>query len=294
MSTAIAIMAYNEGASVAGAVRSILGQSGPHVLLGRIAVVASGCTDDTVERAREAGGDDPRFTVLEQTRREGKASAISAFLRSVPEAEIVVLAGGDTRLEPGSLEALLAPFDDATVGMTGGHPVPLNSTDRLMGRVAHLLWELHHRVALTSPKLGELVAFRPVFGEVPAGTAVDEAEIEALIRDHGLRLAYAPGAVVRMKGPETVRDYLTQRRRIHAGHLQLKHQRGYAVSTMSTAPIWPAVGAARRESRCPAGTLMAAVGLEATARFLGLWDARVIRRDLRAWKPISSTKDLRS
>jgi cellulose synthase/poly-beta-1,6-N-acetylglucosamine synthase-like glycosyltransferase len=294
MSTAVAIMAYNEGASVAGAVRSVLEQSGDHVRLNRIAVVASGCTDDTVERAREAGSEDPRFTVLEQMRREGKASAISAFLTSVPEAEIVVLVGGDTRLEPGSLEALLVPFDDATVGMTGGRPVPLNSTRRLMGRVAHLLWELHHRVALTSPKLGELVAFRPVFGEVPAGTAVDEAEIEALIRARGLRLAYAPGAVVRMKGPETVRDYLTQRRRIHAGHLQLKRQRGYAVSTISTAPIWPAVGAARREGRCTAGTLMAAAGLEATARFLGLWDARVVHRDLRAWKPISSTKDLRS
>ena len=33
---------------------------------------------------------------------------------------------------------------------------------------------------------------------------------------------------------------------------------------------------------------------QATARFLGMWDARVARRDLRAWKPISSTKDLRS
>jgi cellulose synthase/poly-beta-1,6-N-acetylglucosamine synthase-like glycosyltransferase len=294
MSTAVAIMAYNEGASVAGAVRSVLGQSGPHVHLDRVTVVASGCTDDTVDRAREAGDGDPRFTILEQARREGKAAAISAFLASVPQAEIVVLVGGDTRLEAGSLEALLAPFDDAAVGMTGGRPVPLNSTERLMGRVAHLLWELHHRVALASPKLGELVAFRPVFGAVPAGTAVDEAEIEALIRAQGLRLAYAPGAVVRMKGPETVRDYLTQRRRIHAGHLQLKRQRGYAVSTMSTTPIWSAVAAARREGRCPTGTLAAAMGLEATARFLGTWDARVVGRDLRAWKPISSTKDLRS
>jgi cellulose synthase/poly-beta-1,6-N-acetylglucosamine synthase-like glycosyltransferase len=292
MPCAAAIMAYNEGSAIARSVQAVLAQTGSHVDLMQVTVVASGCTDDTVARAREAGAGDPRFGVLEQQHREGKAAAITAFLRTVPAADRVVLIGGDTVPAPGSLEALLACFDDPQVGMCGGRPAPVNRTDRLMGRVAHAMWHLHHGVAMVEPKLGELVAFRPVFGAVPAHTAVDEAEIEALIRARGLTLAYAPDAVVHMKGPETVADYLTQRRRIHAGHLQLRRGRGYAVSTLSPRRILPAVWGALRRREVGPVTLAAAVMLELAARFLGAWDARIARRDLRAWEPIASTKDV--
>jgi poly-beta-1,6-N-acetyl-D-glucosamine synthase len=290
---AIGIMAYNEEANVASCVRSILAQRGAHVEIGTVTVVASGCTDRTAARAIEAAAGDARFRLIEQPVREGKATAITAFMRSVPEARLLVLAGGDTTLEPGALEALLAPFDDPGVGMTGGRPSPINSRDTLMGRVVHLLWSLHHAIASRTPKLGELVAFRPVFDSVPADSAVDEAQIEALVRARGLRLAYAPAAVVRMKGPGTVSDFVAQRRRIHAGHLRLRRSTGHTVSTMSLRSI----GAALRDGGRGAGagplTLAAAVALEAAARFLGAWDARVAGRDHSVWKPIRSTKDLR-
>ena len=233
MSCAVGVMAYNEGANVGSCLRALLSQSGRHVRDLSVVVIASGCTDDTVERAREVARDDARVRVIEQSRREGKASAVTAFVREAAGAGVLVLAGADTRLEPGSLEALIAPFDDPSVGMTGGRPVPVNDPSRAMGRVVRLLWELHHAVALESPKLGELVAFRPAFDALPADTAVDEASIEAMVRARGLELRYAPDARVRMKGPETVADYLAQRRRIHAGHLRLSRRSGYDVSTLS-------------------------------------------------------------
>jgi glycosyltransferase involved in cell wall biosynthesis len=185
MACAVGLMAYNEEANVAAALRSVLAQAGPHVRLHSVTVVASGCTDATVPRARQAAGSDPRVRVLEQARREGKATAITAFLDTVREADLVALVGADTRLADGALEALLAPFDDSGVGMTGGRPVPVNARTTLLGRVVHVLWELHHEIALRDPKLGELVAFRRVFDAVPADTAVDEAAIEAMIRRRG-------------------------------------------------------------------------------------------------------------
>jgi len=288
MLCAVGLMAYNEEANVASALRSVLAQRGPHVRLHSVTVVASGCTDATVPRAREAGAGDPRVRVLEQARREGKAVAITEFLATVREADLVALVGADTRLAEGSLEALLAPFDDKAVGMTGGRPVPVNARTTLLGRVVHLLWELHHVVASRDPKLGELVAFRRVFEAVPADTAVDEAAIEALVRKRGLRLAYAPEAVVQMKGPTTVSDFLAQRRRIHAGHLRLRRASGHAVSTMGLPGV---VGALLRHRPSP-GTAAAAVALEGTARLLGSFDARVAGREHRVWKAIPSTKDL--
>lgn len=291
MACCVGVMAYNEEANIAASVRSLLAQSGPHVTDLLVIVVASGCTDDTVPRALTVAAEDPRVRVIEEARREGKAAAIVTFLEASSGAEILALAGADTILEPGALEALVAPFDDSSVGMTGGHPIPVNDRSTLMGRVVNLLWELHHAVALKDPKLGELVAFRPVFGTLPR-TAVDEAAIEATVRSGGLRLVYSPGARVRMKGPCTARDYLAQRRRIHAGHRHLRRSSGHEVSTFSLRRIARTVWRARPRDLAGTTALGAAIGLEATARVLGTWDDRVAGRSHDVWERIPSTKDL--
>lgn len=292
MTVAVGIPAFNEAATVARAVRALLAQRGPHLRSIELVVIASGCTDDTLGEATRALGGDPRGRVLVQARREGKASAIAAFLEAVPRAEVYVIAGADGVLEDGALEALVARFDDPAVGMAGGRPVPVNDPGTLLGRVVRLLWEMHHRVALRSPKLGELVAFRRAFEAMPTDTAVDEAAIEALVLKAGLGLAYVPEARVAMKGPTTVSEFLRQRRRIHAGHLRLKRASGHAPSTMGLGAILRAAVAAT--PRTPLGVLdlLAAAALEATARALGLWDATVGGRDHTVWERIPSTKDL--
>jgi poly-beta-1,6-N-acetyl-D-glucosamine synthase len=292
MRIAVGLMAYNEEANVASALRSILDQRGPRVGSLSVVVVASGCTDATAARARAEADGDPRVAILVQPVREGKASAVTAFLSAAAGADVLVLAGADTRLDPGCLEALVAPLDDPGVGMTGGRPVPVNDRATLMGRVVHLLWDLHHEVAMRAPKLGELVAFRPVMTALPPDTAVDEASLESIVRAKGLRLVYAPGAVVRMKGPATAGEFLLQRRRIHAGHLRLRREAGYAVSTLSPRAAMAAVRRLGSPAAAQPVTLAAAVCLEAWARVLGAWDARIAGRDHRAWEPIPSTKDL--
>src|SRR5262245_11309042 len=233
MARAVGIMAHDEGANIAAALRSVLAQRGPHVGAPPVFVVASGCTDDTVPRVREVAAREPRVTLIEQARREGKASAVNLFLREAREASVLVVAGGDTRLEEGSLEALLAPFADPSAGRTGGRPVPVNPPTTLLGRVVQLQWALHDAIARDDPKLGELVAFRRVLGPLDETTAVDEASLEAAAARAGLRRVYVPEARVAMKGPTTLRDFLAQRRRIHAGHLALRRATGHAVSTLS-------------------------------------------------------------
>ncbi len=292
MRIAVGIFAYNEEANIAAAVAAIRGQRGPRLADVVVRVVASGCTDDTVPRARVAAEGDPRVEILEEPTRAGKAAAIGRFLEAVGRADAVVLVGGDTRPMPGSLEALVAPFDDPSVGMTGGRPVPVNPETTALGRVVRLLWELHHRVALVEPKLGELVAFRPVFGAMPVDTAVDEALIESLVLSRGLRRVYVPGARVSMRGPETLRDYLAQRRRIHAGHLRLRRASGHAASTMSLGRILRAIREARPAGLRGLADVGLAVLLEAAARALGTWDARPGGPDHRVWESIPSTKDL--
>jgi hypothetical protein len=97
-----------------------------------------------------------------------------------------------------------------------------------------------------------------------------------------------------MKGPCTARDYLAQRRRIHAGHLRLRRSSGHEVSTFSLRRIVRTVWRARPRDLTGTVALGAAIGLEAAARLLGTWDDRFARRSHEVWERIPSTKDLTS
>src|SRR5437870_12882511 len=121
--------------------------------------------------------------------------------------------------------------------MVGGRPVPMNDTSTFMGHAVHLLWRLPDRLARTQPKLGEVIAFRNVISGIPINSSVDEISIQALISQLGYQLLYEPACVVYNKGPLTIRDFLKQRRRIYAGHLQTRDRQNYEASTMQVGPI---------------------------------------------------------
>jgi biofilm PGA synthesis N-glycosyltransferase PgaC len=223
-------MAFNEEANVGHLLRALRVQRLDGFSILEIVVVASGCTDGTEDRVREVAREDPRIRLISQPRREGKASAINLFLKEA-RGELIVLESADTLPSTYTLQRLLEPFADPTVGMTGAHPRPVDSGRAFMGYTSHFLWWMHHNLALRRPKLGELVAFRRIIQAIPADTAVDEAAIEAEMARVGLRIAYAPRSIVHNKGPDTLHEYFVQRRRIVAGHRHLYRTQGYRVSS---------------------------------------------------------------
>jgi hypothetical protein len=181
---------------------------------------------------------------------------------------------------------------DPKVGMVGAHVVPVNSDATLLGGIVQTLWRLHHRLALEQPKAGEMVAFRNVVDRIPEDSAVDEVSIEAAVRARGLSLRYAADAIVYNKGPETVSDFLKQRRRIHAGHLAVARGAGYAPSTMSLTRIarhFTADIVSHPSRLAPAA---GAALLEATGRALGAWDHFVARRSHAVWEIAATTKNV--
>ena len=115
--------------------------------------------------------------------------------------------------------------------------MPVDDVDTFMGFVVHMLWRLHHMLALKTPKLGEMVAFRSFVRSIPPDTAVDEASIEAIVVENGSTLAYAPDALIYNKGASSVSDFLKQRRRIYAGHIWLSKVQSYEVSTKKVGGI---------------------------------------------------------
>ena len=164
------IMAYNEEANIGSAIEAILAQT---IVCGRIAeliVVASGCTDRTVEIVQAIAEREPRVVLIIQDKRQGKASAINLFVRAATS-PVLLMVSADVLVQERTLDSMLRHFQDATVGMVGGHPVPVNDESRFLGYTVHLLWRLHDRLARLSPKLGEIVAFRNVVSGIPADSA---------------------------------------------------------------------------------------------------------------------------
>ncbi len=228
----VGIMAFNEEANIAHALDSILRQDPVAKWIREVIVVASGCEDRTCAVVAEIASREPRVRLIEQERREGKASAINCFI-GVAQCPVLVMMSADVVVEDGALDALLRHFEDLAVGMVGAHPTPVNGVGTFLGHAVHLQWRLHDQIARVSPKLGEMVAFRNVVPSIPLDTAVDELSIQALITQLGYRLVYEPRAVVYNRGPATVRDFMRQRRRIYAGHLRIREQQAYSAPTMS-------------------------------------------------------------
>lgn len=288
----VAIMAHNEEANIGRVLDALLAQKTETVTIERFIVVASGCTDRTEEVVEEFAARDDRIQLVRQRQRRGKASAVNLMIEHTDQ-EVIVLHNADTLPEPTTIEALVSPFTDPDVGMVGGHPVPINPNTTFMGFGVHLLWELHHQISLRRPKMGELIAFRNVFRRIPYDSAVDEASVEPLIIGQGLRLLYAPEAIIRNKGPDTIRDFLKQRRRIFAGHLYVKDLVGYRVSTMKGVPIARLyIKNMKLDWRyCVWGP--AVIALEILSRLWGTYDYRIWRRKPYVWSVAETTKDLK-
>jgi len=284
----VGVLAHNEAQNVQRTLHALLAQRLQSVEIVDIVVIASGCTDSTVEIVERVAAEHPIVTVEVEAHRTGKAAAIRRLM-AVARGDVVVLANADTLPEASAVEHLVLPFADPKVGMTGARVIPLNIPRTWLGFTVQMLWHVHHHLALRKAKLGELVAFRNVIDNFPADTSTDEPAIEALIAAKGLRLVYAPKAVVYNRGPERAAEFIVQRRRIFAGQVRIALRYGYFTSSLRLRYVVPI--AMRAINSYPQFLVwtVAAISVEGWARVLGLYDA-LRGQEHPVWQHAASTK----
>jgi biofilm PGA synthesis N-glycosyltransferase PgaC len=288
----VGITAHNEEANIGELLAAVRNQRLHKVQISEVIVVASGCTDATEDIVRQHALQDPRIQLLVQEKREGKTSAINIFLARAKE-NICVLESGDTLPHEDAIENMVRMFADPAVGMTGAHKVAVNTPEHIIGYLSHLRLKMEHQLCLEIPRLGELIAFRKVFDQIPPDVAMDEAFVEALVIRRGLQVRYAPDAVVFNMGPETVADFIKQRRRNYAGHLHLKEKYGYRVSSLQSGRVLRlALGEIWGALRL-IWILFALGTVEALSRVLGWWDYRIRRRNHVVWDIAWTTKEVK-
>ena len=144
-SLAAGVVAHNEEGHLRAAVRSLVDQQLPEGVTWReIWVVASGCTDRTVEVARDLADEEPRVQVVVEPDRGGKARALrQVFLRAKGDA--LVLLNSDARAEPGAVDQLVrtAAGKRAPFAVMGRPVVPGHAPGR-WAPTFRWMWDLHH------------------------------------------------------------------------------------------------------------------------------------------------------
>ncbi len=290
----VVVPTHNDGPNIGPLLHRLLDEP----LVGEVLVIASACDDETVPTALEIastcdGAADGRVRLYVEAERSGKAAAVNFGIRETTM-PVVVIVSGDVLPEPGAISHLLEALHAPGVGMAGGRPVPVNPDDTAIGYAVHLLWRLHHRLALHQPKLGEMIALRAEAVVSLPRTSVDEACFQAMIESEGWQSTYVPDAVVVNRGPGSFRDFVKQRRQVHTGHLWLRSRQGYTVPSLQPAlllyELWRDLTAdrTRMEPKRLAWTA-GAVAMEAWARVRARADF-LRGRENHVWEMVSSTK----
>lgn len=285
----VGIAAYNDEANIGKLLDAMIAQKLNQVEITEFIVVASGCTDGTVPIIQRYAAQYPKIKLIVQEEREGKTSAMNQFLQRAAE-DICVWESGDTLPGEASIENLVKLFADPKVGMTGAQKVPVNVPEHVVGYMSHLRLQMEHQLCLEIPRTGELIAFRKVFTHLPPDVAMDEAFVEALVIRRGLDVHYAPDAVVYNMGPETLGEFIMQRRRNYAGHLHLRRKYGYRVSSLDTFRVLRIGAEEIGKAVKLIGTLVALAVVEAFSRVLGSYDYYIKGRKHVVWDIAWTTK----
>jgi glycosyltransferase involved in cell wall biosynthesis len=285
----VAICAHNE----IGNIRTLL----EHVLaieasfLDEVLVVSSGSTDGTDDVVREiAEGSDGRLRLVVEDERQGKVSAVNIVLREAKQ-DNIILVDADTQPTLECLRLVALALSEPEVGGVGTRNMPVNAGESVAAKVAACMWEAHHYVNLQRPVLGgDTCGIRRVVPEIPSTAVHDDWVLECAIEDTGLVIRYVAEAETLMRVPTTFRDYVRQRRRIHAGYQSGVPPLNRRKATQKPALVLKAFARLLRDQpgRFPYCLLLAAV--ESYAIMLAWGDVTFHRKDHRVWQMVESTK----
>jgi len=300
----IVVCAYNEEKSIGRLLKNLSVQRLPPEITDReIIVVASGCTDKTVQVVREHIRKNGGISLIEEENRLGKSSALNKAFE-VSSGHYIALVPADVIPTDDALFNLLIPFRDGNVSAVSGRPMqnPLKAPKGFSGYLAKMTYRLWARLMGRLNDKGEMAHCsgefmairRDVKAIMPLECAADDSYIAIAAKRKGL-IKFAPEAVCYNLLPSNIADYINQRRRWLYGHFQTKKITGQYPSVLDTM-ILLRPGLALQvlaeevtEKPKETGYLASAIVVEAIIYSLSLFD-RVSSRQYGVWPVIKSTK----
>ncbi len=198
--------------------------------------------DKTIDKSIETAKEYNSYNILKVVKDlgKGKPAALNMAFKQVT-GDHLFLTDGDVYIGPNAIPMMLKHFCDKSVGVVSARPVSHDSKDNFMGYMGHLLADAaHHKrtIDLTDnpkgfslkiipkrdffPATGYLMAIKKFDDiSIPEDCLVDDAFISYFIYNKGLKIKYEPEAIVYVKYPKNLADYLKQKKRSTGGYVQL-------------------------------------------------------------------------
>jgi 1,2-diacylglycerol 3-beta-glucosyltransferase len=198
----------------------------------RVHVIADHCTDRTVDIARAAG-----VEVHEHAdERRGKGPALAWVIARLLDSpagdapDVVVIVDADTIVDKGFLREVELAVVAGAEAVQGQYRVRDPETSAAAGLRAAALASRHHLRPLGRTAIGAScglygngMAFTAAVlrGREWSGHLTEDIEFQMELLLDGIRVAYAPGAVVEAEMPSTLEDARTQNERWERGRIEL-------------------------------------------------------------------------
>jgi hypothetical protein len=198
----------------------------------RVHVIADHCTDGTVDIARAAG-----VEVHEHAdERRGKGPALAWVIgqlldtRDGEAPDVIVIVDADTVVDKGFLREVELVVVAGAEAVQGQYRVRDPETSAAAGLRAAALASRHHLRPLGRTAIGAScglygngMAFTAAVlrGREWSGHLTEDIEFQMELLLDGIRITYAPGAVVEAEMPSTLEDARTQNERWERGRIEL-------------------------------------------------------------------------
>ncbi len=216
------VCAYNEEKSITKAIASILPQMDKN---DELIVVASGCTDKTVETVKSLK--DPRIKIIKQQKRSGKGAATNTLLTHI-KGNILIYFDADIIVGKQAVSYLLSHFRSSKTGAVSARIVPYQ-VRTFFDKVVSFSRNALHLEKLKEQKKGifwslngYLFALRKgIVKNIDPANLVEDALLGFLVRQKGYEVVYEPKAIVYEKAPQSLPDYINQKTRVRLGWLQM-------------------------------------------------------------------------
>ncbi len=227
----IILTTYKEPYTIGKAIEQVLKNPLPE----DYEILVTAPDDETLEVAKQYAKENQKIKTIKDAG-QGKPSALNMVFEKA-KGDILVLTDGDVHISENSIPELLKHFQDPKVGAVSGHPIPTDPKSTMLGYWSHTLTDMAHKIRLKKSQnnnfilcTGYLFAFRKnlLTNKIPL-EVLDDAYISQEIWKKNSKIKYEPRAVVFIKNPTKIKDWIKQKKRNTFGEFTLKK---YQAKTM--------------------------------------------------------------
>ncbi|QNP40697.1 glycosyltransferase family 2 protein [Lysobacter solisilvae (ex Woo and Kim 2020)] len=197
-SVTVVIAAYNEEKHIAQKIRNVLELDYPKDRIG--VIVASDASSDATDRiVLECGL--PNARLLRVAGRLGKTACQNAAAEAA-DGEILLFTDATTQIEPHALRAMVANFNDPSVGCVAGRLAYVAQRDEATSHGGTSYWNYEIMLRMAESSLGSLIGVsgclyairRDAYRDIPPGL-ISDFVTAMVVREQGLRTVLEPEAV---------------------------------------------------------------------------------------------------